>query len=565
MKLPLRISAAGLLLLVLYLPFVNQAFHIDDPFFVAMGDQVLKDWTRPLSFHYNWLGKSLHVFENSVNPPLQGYFLGGIMALYGHREWALHLFSFIFVAIFFLAMVDLGRRFRVSPIGAGLLASVTPAVMVTGHTLTPDMSLAAFYTAALACFIRGCDSGRTRWLWAAGACGTAAVLFRYTGLSLLPLMVLYALLGGAAPLPVRLRRAGTALFLPVFFLSGWSLLNFFQYGVPHLAFALRFNQKYVPTGDEMTMLRFLALICYLGGTTLFPFSLVWLGVQRKARSRFLTPVLLLLSGAFALFLRFGLYHTAGQAALAFLLFSAGLIGVHQLLVVPLRGRKWNWEEGFLTLWFAGIFLSCVFQRFAAVRRILLLVPAWVLLYLRRTGSPVRWWTVAGTALLGLALSVADFSQAEVYRGFARDLALRHKSAAGTTWCSGHWGFQYYMERVGLKEFDVEKDAVRYGDRLLIASEAWPQMFFPNLDTSWPMPAGRTVEAGPQVTIITSPVGPLPLHTVSRMAKANFYGDMNFPGAYAFLPYSFAHVPLEKFTIFRRDRGGAVPPGKLKTE
>lgn len=558
-----RIAAAGFLLLALYLPFINQALHIDDPFFVAMGDQVLRDWTRPLSFYDNWMGKSLRVFENSVNPPLQGYFLGGVMALFGHREWVLHLFSFLFMVVFFLAVADLGRRFGVSPIGAGLLASVTPAVMVTGHTLTPDMALAAFYTAALACFIRGCDSGGVRWLWAGGACGAAAVLFRYTGLSLLALMVLYALLIGGAPLLVRLKRAGIALVLPVLSLAGWSLLTFVQYGAPHLAAALRFNPKYAPQGDEWAMLRLLALVCYIGGTTIFPFSLIRLGVERKARSRFLTPVLLLLSGAFALFLRFGLYHTAGQAALAFLLFSAGLIGMHQLLALPLRGRRWNWEEGFLSLWFAGVFLSCILQRFAAVRRILILVPAWVLLYLRRTGSPVRWTTVAATALLGLALSVADFSQAEVYRGFARDLALRHKAAAGTTWCSGHWGFQYYMERLGLKAFDIERDAVREGDRVVIASEAWPQLFFPSFDTSWPMPAGRTVEAGP-VTIVTSPAGPLPLHTVSHMARANFYGDMNFPGAYAFLPYSFSNVPLEKFTIFRKERGEAGPPGKPKT-
>lgn len=550
-----------LVLFILYLPFLNQALHIDDPLFVAMANQVLKDWLRPYSFTNHWMGITWpSAFYNSVNPPGEGYFLAGAIALFGNREWAMHLFSFLFVAVFFAAMADLGRRFGVSPLTAGLLASVSPAVMVMGHTVTPDLPAAAFYAAGIACFIRGFDAGSKKWLLFSGACATAAWMFRYTAFTLFPLILLYALLMKTAPPAVRLRRAGVALSVPVAMLAAWSALNVIIYGMPHLAAALRFNQTGGPKDPAVLLVRSLALVLYVGGTTLFPLSLLRLETGRKGPGRWLLLEALLLAGGFALFMRACLLHTWGQALLGALLFCAGVIGMQRLVAAPLLRRLkrrpmagTEREELFLALWFAGIFLTCIVQRFVAVRRILPLVPAWVLLYLLRSkGRPraLRWGTVAATALLGLALSVADYGQAEVYRTFAGGLASRLKSPSGTAWYSGHWGFQYYMEKEGLKSFDVKRDKLQAGDRLLYASQPWPPFYLPGLETDRPMPAGRTFDLGSGVTVVTSPAGLLPLRTISRMARANFYADMNFPGTDAFLPYSFSNVPLEKFTVVR---------------
>lgn len=144
-----------LCLLGLAVPFLDQAFHVDDPFFVALAEQILRDWKHPFSFDFNSAGAALPVFQNQVNPPLQGYYLAAAMRWLGRDEWALHAACFLFVPILFAAMVSLGKRFHAGGLASAWLLCATPAVLVMSHTCMPDIGLAAFYTAAMAALSAG--------------------------------------------------------------------------------------------------------------------------------------------------------------------------------------------------------------------------------------------------------------------------------------------------------------------------------------------------------------------------------------------------------------------------
>ena len=44
------------LVVIISVPFLNKALHIDDPLFVYEAEQILKDPLHPYQFEINWLG-----------------------------------------------------------------------------------------------------------------------------------------------------------------------------------------------------------------------------------------------------------------------------------------------------------------------------------------------------------------------------------------------------------------------------------------------------------------------------------------------------------------------------
>jgi len=71
-----------LIALLINMPFFNKAYHIDDPFFLKIVEQVLEDKLH-LSF-LKLIGVALfkNIFEIHTNSPLMRYYLLGII------EWS---------------------------------------------------------------------------------------------------------------------------------------------------------------------------------------------------------------------------------------------------------------------------------------------------------------------------------------------------------------------------------------------------------------------------------------------------------------------------------------------
>jgi 4-amino-4-deoxy-L-arabinose transferase-like glycosyltransferase len=83
-----------IVLLVMFfclLPFVNKAFHIDDPLFLWSARHIL---TEPLDFYgysANWYGTMMPMAKIMQNPPLTSYYIALIARVFGWSEIALHL------------------------------------------------------------------------------------------------------------------------------------------------------------------------------------------------------------------------------------------------------------------------------------------------------------------------------------------------------------------------------------------------------------------------------------------------------------------------------------------
>ena len=61
---PLLCSAAALALLL------PKPLHIDDPFYLAIADHILRDPAHPYSFVFNWWGRPELAYNLALSPPL---------------------------------------------------------------------------------------------------------------------------------------------------------------------------------------------------------------------------------------------------------------------------------------------------------------------------------------------------------------------------------------------------------------------------------------------------------------------------------------------------------------
>jgi hypothetical protein len=201
-------------------------------------------------------------------------------------------------------------------------------------------------------------------------------------------------------------------------------------------------------------------------------------------------------------------------------------------------RSRDAESLLLFLWTAGTFVFAGFVNWSTNGRSILpmVVPAGILvarrLELRATsiGSismPFRVMPLAAAAIVSLAVVWADYRFSETGRTGAALIHDKYPSVAPTTWFQGHWGFQYYMQRLGAKP--VERNSTfTPGDVIAIPTTNTGRFMMPE----WAVASG----------VISVPSSRW-LATMSGEVGAGFYAD-----AFGPLPFVVGFVPDEQFTI-----------------
>ena len=99
----------------LLLPFVNRAFHIDDPLFLWAAKQIQTHPADPYGFRVNWYGSDMAMFDVTKNPPLASYYLALVASIVGWSERALHLALMLPALSVVAGMFLLARRWCLNP------------------------------------------------------------------------------------------------------------------------------------------------------------------------------------------------------------------------------------------------------------------------------------------------------------------------------------------------------------------------------------------------------------------------------------------------------------------
>jgi hypothetical protein len=183
---------------------------------------------------------------------------------------------------------------------------------------------------------------------------------------------------------------------------------------------------------------------------------------------------------------------------------AALVTAGCALLIRRRGRGFVRRHPgtiFLVGWLAiELAVAVVLTPFPAARRVMSVAIVGGLVAGRAASRfgridasrrPADWCITAGIAL-GVAVAAIDVLDAFPEQSCAERAAERtaDRSAGSTVWFAGHWGFQYYCERAGMKQLIPGKTELMEGDLLVLPEHPDPVGFYrphisrPILPTPW---------------------------------------------------------------------------------
>ena len=434
-----------LVVLLLRLPFLNQAIQGDDAYYLAAAAHAQIDPAHPNHVTIVFLGKEVSL-RGHPHPPLNGWVLGGLLALMGDmREAPFHAAYIAFSLIAALAMWSLARRFSPHPLWATLLFLAVPAFVVNGNSLEADLPFLAFWMAAVALFVKAVDTGSWRWLWAAKLAIAFAAMAAFQAVFLVPILGLYLW---------RQRRCwklawGVVFAAPAVLLL-WQLWERASAGaLPASELATHFR-TYNLQSLGMKLSNALALTVH-AGWMVFP-PLAWWAFRGAGK---LGWILTGLAAAAGIFL--------DPNPLFWVCSATGV------LVLAWCARHWReFEAAWILLFFAG----AVAVFFAGSARYLLPVAAPLAILVSRRGR----WLAVGIAfelLLSLGLSWVNYQHWDGYRQCAG--LLPGEPDFKRVWINGEWGLRYYAESRGGLPLR-EGQPVRPGEYVVSSELGYPIAF-----------------------------------------------------------------------------------------
>src|SRR5271165_2928568 len=142
------------LVLLIRVPFWNQAILGDDPTYLTAASHALIDPLHPDRTTIVFQGREYDM-RGHPHGPLNAWVLAALLALTGGvKEIPFHAAYTIFSLIAVWAMWSLARRFSPQPLWATLLFIAVPVFVVNGNSLETDVPFVAFWLASVALFPR---------------------------------------------------------------------------------------------------------------------------------------------------------------------------------------------------------------------------------------------------------------------------------------------------------------------------------------------------------------------------------------------------------------------------
>src|SRR5690349_19977677 len=551
---------AAVAVLAILGPFLNKAFHIDDPLFLWMAQQISHHPGDPYGFAANWYISAQPMFSIMQNPPASSYYMALVANFLGWSEPAMHS-AFLVPAIAAVAgTFFLARRLSGSPLLAALLLLFTPVFLVSATGLMCDVWLLAFWVWSIECWKRALERNSAWVLFLASVLVATAALTEDFGGALVQLLAVYTL--------ARERRVTHRilyLLIPPLVIASNDAITKAKYGqgIFSSAMLVSWNENAKP--DQHFVHRLLIGLSFTGGCLLSLLLYAPLLKLSSCEPESLTaesgwkPSFRILMVGFALLVVFvPLFHFGADLPLSSTIEGALFvtIGIGILVLTFADVLQYKTADSLLLfLWVLGTFIFAAMMNWTiSARTFLPMAPAVIILLIRRlrvsalvaaavSGASFEkdstpkvfevasWWPLLPAALVSLLIAIGDYTLANTARTAASRFQQRFRNESGTVWFEGHWGFQYYMQHWGAKSVDSEQHGLVPGDALIVPVN--------NTNVSR-KPAASTV-----ASVEETNYAQFFAITMSREVEAGFYSSRWGP-----LPWEVAAVPLERYLIFR---------------
>jgi len=550
----------AILIIVLFsiitsLPFIFKPYHVDDPVFIYVAEQVIKDPLRPYSFNLEWSsdsGQASHMDDT----PLVSYFAALAFILSGRTEASVHVLLILFHIIAGISFYYIAKRFLAkNALIATLIMIATPTFLVMSNNVMPDVPMISLFLLAAALFIYGVDKMDHRLMFLGSFVAGMSYLTKPNAIVILPLLALYALLR-------KKPKYMLYVLTPVIMIILWSIHNHYIQDdvliLGYIPFLLRIKAS--AGGAEIYLAYFISNLSYIGGATLFPFFFLYPFLNRKRNWIFLIASLISTMALAAILYKVSVNFISGQYTLFQLaLFVAFITSSTFFILVVIADNykkigpciknifsitksKCDFDTFFLLVWFFGVYILNSGISGGSVKYNTLFLPPLLLVYM----TMFRKYSIKyklkmripliilllTTATVGLGVAFADLEFARVYKHFSYNVADEYKTSDNTLWIRGHYGFQYYMVEKGHVPIPLTTNEPKKGDIIIKARIPSPRSIAPELEE-------RT-----ELIKTVSYDGLIPIRVQNGGAHSGFY---TYGGG--FLPYSFSKEKLENFDIF----------------
>jgi 4-amino-4-deoxy-L-arabinose transferase-like glycosyltransferase len=533
------------LTMVCLLPFVGRAFNIDEPLFIWTAKHIQKAPLDPYGFNVNWSGTETRMSDVNMNPPIVSYYIAIVGFLFGWSEPALHL-AFLLPAIAVIAGTFLiAKRFCARPALASLLSLMTPVFLVSSTTVMSDTMMLAFWVFAVYFWVSGLERNSFPMLLLSAILIPMCALTKYFGISLIPMLLFYSVL--------KRRNVGRwALFmlLPIVILAWYEWATHGLYGRGLIMDAITYATEAPSQFGKWSFSKVLVGLSFIGGCIFVIFfftKLLWSWKEISIGVILTLAVIVVVASAKSL----GNYHLPHEAGARWLIASElGLFTISgiSLLAIAILDftRRRDADSALLFLWIMGTFIFAAFINWTtSARNILPMIPAAGILIERRIGrlkSPQKSISLKqiltplmAAAVVALGVTWADYRQAESARTVSTEICNKYLNRKGDIWFSGHWGFQYYMQNMGAKPFDIYRSVLNSGDFFIVPLN--------NSNAFYPPSAYAHMHG-----MIEVPSG-IWLAIMNREMGAGFYADWRGP-----LPFAVGAQPHDQYIIFEINEG-----------
>jgi hypothetical protein len=427
------------------------------------------------------------------------------LRLFGDRPFLWKLWLLPYSILFVASLYSLFRRYTGKYEVTLVAFTVFSPAFLPSLNLMLDVPAIALGLAAIVVYLRAADRDSWQLAFGAGILAGLAMETKYTGFLTPAAMLLHAVIYRRFRL--GLVAAGTAGLL----FTAWEMFLAWQYGDSHFLWHVRANKDALLKKAHLILPLFgnLGSLC-LAGTLLALAALRcprWLLLVAGITSALAYVTVALVGGVFESWFTFPLFADPGQTFVGMWWLEDGIFiplgvfvgGVCALMCWRLffrRGlqrRVVRREWLFLVLWLglevAGYF---ALTPFAAVRRLLgvtvvggLLIGTLAARTCRRRPGLVSGITAYGV-VLGLGFYSVDLLEAFAEKNAAEQAAafIHARDERPTIWYVGHWGFQHYAERNGMKPVvprsngpQPDDSVLRPGDWIVVPDEGVTQQSF----------------------------------------------------------------------------------------
>ena len=416
--------------LLIRLPFLNQAIQGDDHKYLFEAQHALIDPAHPTHAKYVFQGQLVDM-RGHPHPPLNAWALAGLIAIFGDvYEIPFHAAYIAFSLIAAFGAWFVARRFTDHPLAATLVFVATPAFVINGNSLESDLPFLAFWMAGFALFVSG------RFVWAALPLALAA-MSAYQAVAATPILAVYCWLHAR-----RSARAWTVILTPVLTVAAYQAYERLTSGALPAAVLAGYFTSYGLQQLSNKLKNALALTAHTGWIV-FPVLAAY-----TFRSRW---PFALAAAAVGIFIDVNPLFWAS--------FAIGVLAISWCIRKP----------DFLTAWVLIFFSAALVLFYAGSARYLLPIaaPLAILASRERRLVPVA---VAGNLAIGLALAYVNFRHWDGYRELARSIPseLREKRV----WTNGEWGLRFYLESEGALPL-MRSQAVQAGEWVVTSALAFP--------------------------------------------------------------------------------------------